>query len=196
MGIEGTVKAVEEDVIRTWLQRHKNGLLVRFKVAPEVEEFFRSFSGYAQSCREYGPAWLPLEKGGASPRVWDFKAPTMSEGQYSLNNIGEALMLGNNPSQRGDGSKLMAQRLVNISFLRMEGASSENGSAFVVDTIISRPEMEELSNAITRACGLFYGDYIKQVQFDIRVTCQPTQMLPWAPPQMAAPAISPSNIGV
>lgn len=159
--------AVQNNVISTRLQRHKNGLLLKVKVAPEVEEFFKSFGQAAENVRDYGAAWLdPKDKPGEPAKVplkaWCYR--TNGNTMYDMESLGQLLQVVN----RGRGIQL-----TNISFLRLVGASSDDGVSIVIDTIISFSEMKRLSDEITQACANFYGDYIKPVNFDTFIDSRP-----------------------
>lgn len=170
MTMEGTVKAMEEDVILTWMKRAKRGLHLRVKVSADVEEFFKNYAKVAESSRDYGTSWLPPDEKGKAPQVWHFRAPIVGDGSYTLNNVGENLNLNNGnlkATASGRGG------MMNISFLRLVGASEGEGVSFVIDTIISKPEMDDLAQQITKACAQFYNDYIKPVSHEIKISCIP-----------------------
>lgn len=140
-------------VIHTFLRRCKEGVRVDLKVEPEIEEFFKSWSGGSNSSVDnYGRQWHSLN--GSPIQVYDFEDRGMEQGRFSLWSPGRSLHL--------DGH-------VNVSFLRIVGASEGDGVSLIIEDLVSRTELENLAEKIKRGCAWFYMEYVKPVNYEITV---------------------------
>jgi hypothetical protein len=131
-----------KSVIAIFMARKRTGLEVNVKIAQDIEEFFKHWGGGGkQPTILSGRRWK-----GNNLEVWDMLGYDEEEedSKYTIHRIGQELIL--------DGSR------VNISFLRLVGASSVTGVTFVVDDVISRPGLERLSRKVTLACTKFYEE--------------------------------------
>lgn len=143
-----------EKAVNCWLQRHKSGVKVTVKVIPEIEDFFKTWGGGFQEGPQYGRLWKPMKSDGTQLSFWGYEKAAEEETNYSLNKTGAALF----DEYHGSG--------VNISFLRMVGASGENGCEFMVESPMSTEEMDRVGTAIVKAGEQFYLNYIRPVNIN------------------------------
>ena len=134
------------------LRRHQNGVRVFVKVLPVVEEFFRRWGG-GESEGPGGRLWQPM--GSEKLQFWAFDSTReFNDQNYSLFHTGRPLWID-------DG-------IVNLSMLRLVGASE--GAKFMIDAVISRPELDRISARLVKAAESFYADYIQTVDIGICVS--------------------------
>ena len=140
-------------VIDIILRRHKLGIKVKVKIAPEIEEFFKQWGGGVQEAPRFGRLWK--HKSNDKLLVWSFDANLQrdEEASYSIVHTG-------GPLRTDVGT-------VNISFLRLVGAVE--GTSFIYDAVVSKQELEKLATRIRKAAESFYTDYIQQVNMNIFV---------------------------
>ena len=134
------------------LRRNNQGVKVMVRVVPEVEEFFKRWGGGIAEAPTFGRLWkgLPDEK----LLVWSYDGGRMADGQqYSLSHTG--------------GSFFTENGHVNLSFLRLIGAS--DGREFMLDTVMSKPELDRIGARLVRASEQFYVDFIQPVDLNIYV---------------------------
>ena len=81
-------------------------------------------------------------------------AQTFNDHNYSLFHTGRPLWID-------DG-------IVNLSMLRIVGATE--GAKFMIDAVISRPELDRISTGLVKAAESFYADYIQTVDIGICVS--------------------------
>jgi hypothetical protein len=136
------------------LQRHKAGVKVRIKVIPEVEEFFKQWGGGIEQAPLHGRLWSAVD--GKPLKLWSFE--TEADGPFSLHKAGTKLI------DNYDGPEI-----INISFLRLVGASEGNGREFIVECVMSTEEMEKIANKIVKAGEHFYLNYIRPVNISCYV---------------------------
>lgn len=150
---EGTETAIHISVRRTW-----DGVLVHAKVHPIVEQFFERWSGGAQDIvQNFGRQWKAIG-GGVLPTAWKFRDPdTEDRGSYTIHTLGGPLILDE------DGPS----GIINISFLRLVGASQESGITIVIDTLISKKRISEISAKLFKAVEAFYADYLQPLYFGV-----------------------------
>jgi hypothetical protein len=148
------VQAVNRSV-DCWLSRHKSGIKVSVKVVPEVENFFKQWGGGLEEGPAHGRLWRPADD--RPIRLWSFDTNLKDENlQYDL------MKTGTNLVNDYDGS-------VNISFLRLVGASEPGGRAFILEAPISYPELERIAQRITRVSEQFFLNYVQPVNINVYV---------------------------
>lgn len=141
------------------LRRDSQGLRLRFRVAPEIEQFFRDLSGGTSGGVSHGRSWV--SPSGQKMMFWglDKELGEGEDGQrhynYTVVPLGTEL-LGDSP---------------NISFLRMVGAS-EQWQEFRINRPVSSPELERTAKRLQTAIERFYGDYLQQTGIAITITTQ------------------------
>jgi hypothetical protein len=139
-------------IVRLHMARHNGGIRIDLKLAPIVEDFFKQWAQGAkpEAVDNYGRNWLPVKR---DSRLLVYSFPTDHiESSYTIWHPGRNLSW--------DGR-------TNISFLRLAGASSEDGISFTVDDLVSKSELENVAERVKRGCGWFYTEYIKPTGFDI-----------------------------
>ena len=154
------ITSQETSVIAVGLRRTKEGIRVDVKVDPSVEAFFQHWGGDLRvDVGQLGRMWLPLQGRNAPLQVWHVM-PSIGAGDgggFDLFQVGQPLS-----SSLGLGG-------TNISFLRLVGASSAEGAAFVIADVISRDGLSQLAEGLRRAAGRFYEQFLKPaaVQVDV-----------------------------
>ena len=144
-----------ESIIRTRFRRHRDGVQVFLKVAPEVEDFFRHWSMDSNDdVISFGRHWMPSPGG----RLFVWRTPIEQDryedgGGFSLTHPSRPL--------RVDGR-------VNISFLRLVGASE--GVTFITEDLMSKTEIEAMAERVKRAQARFYQEYLKPLEVDVIIS--------------------------
>lgn len=136
------------------LRRHREGIKVEVKIASEMEAFFEQWGGGGQEGLSHGLSWKGVS--GEKLTFWTFETtmPRVDVPEtYSLFNTGASLLLG-------DG-------MVNLSFIRLVGAST--GREFICDCVMSRNELERVAAKMRRAAELFYTEFIQPVHLNVFV---------------------------
>lgn len=139
------------------LKRHKRGIKVKVQVWPEIEDFFKEWGGGASETARYGRLWKPAVEGGETIRLWSFDdvLRQSEETSYNLLNTGAGFF-----NEYGH---------INISFLRLVGASEPEGRSFIIEQVISRQELEKIGARVTKAAEQFYTNYIQSVNLSLYV---------------------------
>lgn len=139
----------ENDSIIVGIRRHRDGIKLNIQVLPEVEAFFEKWSGGLQERPAHGRLW----KATTSPLVlWGTGALNIAPSPmkpYSLIHSGCGFHTDHG--------------YMNISFLRIVGASRIEGVDVVVETVLGRGEISQLAQGFSEACNLFYSEYLQQV---------------------------------
>ena len=162
--MEGEVKKSGENLLYFNLRRSFNGLTIKCKACPAVENMFRELSNdEALDLREYGTAWVPV---GHPIQIYNFtQHNTTRPVSYTLSDI--------------HGPPLQSVRpgldLVNLSFLRMVGISEGDGITFTLKGVFELEELKRIYDGIIEAAPKFYNDMLKPVDMHIMVS---TQVLP------------------
>ncbi len=152
--IDASVAGEGHNVIEIILQRHRRGIKVSVTVDEAVEDFFKYWGGEATSHLSHGRMWHPF-KDGESLDFWNYEQPHYDEDtQYSLMHTGADLLVND--------------RVPNISFLRMKGATLSK--SFVVDTVIQRDRLASIARKLNRGAEQFYAQYIQDVRLGIFVS--------------------------
>lgn len=149
----------KDDAIIIKLYRSRVGVNVGIKVDPIVEEFFRKWGGGGQDdVRAVGAhrMWRGPDGQVTPLRIWTFQNREEEDAGYTLFQPGGPLMTESN--------------IVNMSFLRLVGASEPGGVEFTCDMVISRAELDRIAQRVRRASEMFYAEYIQPVGMRIRVT--------------------------
>jgi hypothetical protein len=144
--------------IDCYLKRDALGVRVHVKVSEEVEEFFKQWGGGIVEAPTSGRLWKQT-KGSTDPiRLWSFDArlPHMDEMNFILTSTGTPLIDPNNGH-------------TNLSFLRLVGASAPEGREFVIESVISRSELDRIATKICKASESFYMNFIQPVNINVYV---------------------------
>jgi hypothetical protein len=140
--------AIEIDLKRAVKHR---GILITVRVWPEVETFFEQWSGGLQERPSHGRLWHPIV--ATDPlNLWSLGIPNLgpnSSKPFSLLHGGANLIT--------DGG------FPNISFIRLVGASREEGQSCVVEAVMSQSELAQIGQRISEACHLFYSEYLQPI---------------------------------
>lgn len=149
------------DAIRLYIKRTDDGVQMDVQTEPRVEEFFKKWGGGGKIAPDQGRYWRRV-KGNTDPiLVWSY-APARrnlqedEEERYTLELAGRELITDRN--------------VVNLSFLRLVGVSE--GTSINFDMVLSRQELNNISQRILRAADQFYQDYIRTVGMRIVVSIQ------------------------
>jgi hypothetical protein len=135
--------------VSCFLRRCKEGIRVKVKVIPEIEDFFKQWGGEIQQAPAYGRSWLPIPGNDAPLRLWNFEQRLEDRSDYSLIHSGLPLVV--------------ERDAVNVSFLRLVGASEGEGREFIIQSVMGRSELERIASRIVRAGEHFYINYIQPV---------------------------------
>lgn len=142
--------------VNCWISRDKRGIKVRIEIIAEIEEFFKKWGGGLEEGPTAGRLWKPV--GDQPIKLWSFEmADDDNPAVGNLFRTGCALMDYN------------ISRPVNISFLRMVGASEPGGREFIIETPMSTAAIEKVSPQIVKAATQFYQEYIKPVNINLYV---------------------------
>lgn len=156
-----------EMCVRVRLRRFGAGIRVSVQVHPTVEEFFRSWSGNeAAPVAVSGRNWLALHKDSPALTVYALpalKPLTLDDGTIMrLDLPGQQLF-------QDDGSGRMQ---LNMSFLRLVGASQDLGQEFIIRSVMTLPEIKRLKESISAAAARFYTLYLKPIDLVVTISTQ------------------------
>lgn len=142
-----------DKAISTVIRRCSSGLELNVRLHEAVEEFFRASAGDEIIPIDlFGRKWLTSEK----LQVYDLPEPmsaavTINEKTYyRLDKPGSDLVTTNS----------LGHRCINMSFVRLVGASSEDGVTFRVSGVFEKDDVIALAGAITEAGNLICKKYI------------------------------------
>jgi hypothetical protein len=188
--VEALTNKNGEDVIQTSLRRTTQGLLVTVKTHPKVEEFMQRVSGgEVQSVSNFGRNWLteytePDRRVGDKVvqgskhifyprplRAYAFHTPfeifRTSDGTVvDMEKLGYNLMT-NRDDRNGD-----IYDQINLSFIRLQGVSEENGVQFLIKTVYSLAGLKKLRDGISAAQNTFAADYLKTIEYCVTTATQ------------------------
>jgi len=137
------------------MERHRRGIKVHVEVKPEVEEFFRLHGGGVKITAQHGRLWKTVSPDCPPLEFWSLEQ-NIKDPVYDVIRTGVELV------NRDSG-------LLNIAFLRLVGGSEPGGKEFLLDSVISTPELRILGGKIVKASEKFYMDYIQRVNLRLYV---------------------------
>ena len=142
-----------DKAISTVVRRSSKGLELNVRLHEAVEEFFRASAGEEIVPVDlFGRKWLSPEK----LQVYDLPesmkdAVAISDkAYYRLDRPGTDLI----------GVNSTGQRYINMSFVRLVGASSEDGVTFHISGVFEKDDVISLAGAITEAGNIICKKYI------------------------------------
>lgn len=136
------------------LRRGRDGIHLNIRVSPDVEGFFRKWSGEIHDpVYTFGRMWS-----GENLRVWGFRPPN----ENGMENINP------NPYTLGfvGGGLTTEEGTINLSFLRLVGASEGEGISLNLDTVMSFSALDRITQRMTHAIRSFYIDYLQPAEFE------------------------------
>lgn len=155
-----------ESVMIASLLRVKEGLKITIKVHPDVEALCRAFgAGEEQPIIAHGRSWLVPEK-GKPLSVWHMGSgggPIPCEGgYYRLDRCGQSLL-----DRQADGTFI-----INLSCLRLVGASEDAGVSFIVKGVNSPEGIRELGRALHLGVKRFYENHLLPIELIVTVSTE------------------------
>lgn len=152
------------------IYRSFKGLSVTVKIAPEIEELFRQLSvdsGHPTApVNLYGPCWTP-KKGQNKDSLKVYGIPDghqLNAEQYTSD--GDMTFRLNRPGVRLDSP-------LNLSMIRLVGASSEDGVTFDVSgAVYMESQIDDLLNKLQKAATDFYKLYFKEVSQSLLISVE------------------------
>jgi hypothetical protein len=154
MNIDTTINEVP--LINTYLRRTKDGVRVDVKVHPDVEAFFRKWSGGGQDdVRANGRTWKNAEA-GKRLLAWSFNNQDVIEQLRPI-------------SLHALGQPINSRELTNISYIRLCGASEGDGVSFLCDVVMGRNDLDRLGERLKRAQEDFYRELIQPMDVEIQL---------------------------
>jgi hypothetical protein len=163
-----------ETCVRVSFKRSRGGILVTTKVHPYLEELLKAWGGdESTDVREYGRNWRGL---GESPlKVWNLNTDpgkmTFQHGGFSISAPGGELYPG--WQNQGEGAPVrigQTSALLNLSMIRLVGASEPEGVTFAYRGSFSRPFLRDLSDKLVSASKRFYEDYLMPVDITMELS--------------------------
>ena len=140
----------QSDAIDIILRRHRDGIKLTIKTIPEVEEFFRRWSGEMTERPQHGRLWRSDDDRPID--LW-----TLGMANIGPNASRPWTLLHSGLGFYADHD------YPNISFLRMIGVSEPNGRSIVIEALVGRGEIATLGQRLSDACNMFYTEYIQSV---------------------------------
>ena len=157
------------------VRRGDKGLIILAKVHPDIENFVRGLgSGETYPVTRFGREWKGV--GGDLAQVYDL-APTSivgpqvfgTERYYALDQVG-AEPWGDRNIALG-GRTIMLNRVVNLSFLRLQGISAQ-GASFAFGGVYKSDEAITFAEDLKLACRAFFMNFLKPVNVVITLSTQ------------------------
>jgi hypothetical protein len=160
-----TIISKGDTLVRLDLKRGPQGLVVRAKAHPTLEELFATFSNGAHVApTTHGRLWMPVGDGAKLPMAYDastvpgignnFRSPL---GQFSLLQLGAELY-------RPDTA------YVNLSFLRLVGISKDPGIVFAVRGVWDLESVRTMGKMMNAGVKKLFDDFIKPIDVVIVTT--------------------------
>lgn len=165
------------------LYRSDRGLEVNVKAHPEVEQTISGWTGGTiQNVREYGRSWMntltreniygemetaPLSV-YALPNEPEFRQAlplrgVEGVGQYRIDAVGAPLR------NRDEGSLDSTGLVLNMSFVRLQGISRDDGVTFSVGQVITPLGLKLLGKQFSAGALQFTLDFLKPVSVNVEV---------------------------
>ena len=142
-----------DKAISTVVRRTSKGLELNVRLHEAVEEFFRaSAMEEILSIDLFGRKWISSTR----LEVYDLPeslkeaVPISDKSFYRLDRPGSDLT----------GTNSMGQRYINMSFIRLVGASSDAGVTFLVNGVYEKDDVVNLASLITEAGNIICRKYI------------------------------------
>lgn len=181
------VRKSGEDWIRTSIGRSHGGVSIRVWMRSEVEDFIRSLGTGAQSdVNVYGRHWKPLGVKDEGKQILIYDMSTHPVGPFSYDGkfnfhidqpghpiVKETLIPGEYDRDLGDRRPPKTSESLNISFLRLVGASEAGGVGFSVGGVYERSGIDKLAERIGQATTRFYAEFLKPYRCIVTVSTQP-----------------------
>jgi len=167
-----------EICIQTTLHRTHLGLTISVKVHPTVEDFIRNLgSGETQDVRIMGRHWQPI---GTKPlEVWNLASNPgrlqTDDGSYFRIDVPGYPLLnpgGGRPDGEGDPVPTVGRGDLNLSFLRLVGASEGAGVEFGVKGVYTLDQCRQIRDRIVGSARRFYVNYLQPVDMTVMVSTQ------------------------
>lgn len=157
------------------LSRAGVGLRIRVRCHPIIEEFFQGCQGMTtpiiDNVADFGRRMWEPTRGDSRRELQVYGIPRELQGEFAINNIryrldrpGDAIFL---PSGLDGGALVRGAKVLNLSFLRLVGTSSEDGVPFYISGVYSEDTMNELEAAITAASQEIYRQFMKPIRIEI-----------------------------
>lgn len=162
-----------ETVMQISVKRNTGGLFIAAKVHPTIEEFIRSLgTGETQDIRALGRHWTPYPA-GAEFAVYNMSTNPGVIGvgniQFRLDQPGN-MLLSDTAVAHPNGREYL--KAVNLSFLRIRGASESAGIRFHVRGVYTTEATLEIADRVKEACRAFYTMYLKPIDMTVMVQTQ------------------------
>jgi len=170
LDVVATVAKSGEIPIQVLFRRSLKGLTLTVKLLPKVEEFIRGLgSGEVFSVRTMGRHWLPV--GGQDLMVYDLNfnpgiLPTDAGGAFRLDRPG-GVILESEMTPTGH-----TRDVVNVSFLRLVGASEGSGVTFAVQGVFTDTAVKAMGAQVEAAEKKFFVSYMKPFNLAVMVCTQ------------------------
>lgn len=153
-----------ETMITLGIRRSSRGLLISTRIHPLFEEFFREQANEKLLVDEINRQWFHL-KDQPPLEIWHIiQDPGVVRGNaanYRINQPGSPLVT-TDPNGK----------VINLSFLRLVGASEPNGVTFEVKGAFTLTYIRQLASDIGGAVKQFYTDNLKPIDVTITVNTQ------------------------
>jgi hypothetical protein len=156
-----------ESLISIGIRRSARGIVLTARVNPIIEAFFQAQSGEQIEVDELHREWFPVGKDAESLKIWhivhDPGVVRSSGGVYSVNRPGHPLIMAGASPQ---------EKVMNLSFLRLVGVSSENGIKIEIRGAFTLNFIRDLASQTASAVKQFYIDCLKPIDIQVTVSTQ------------------------
>lgn len=169
-GVTELVVKGGETYMDAFLKRSRLGVSIKVTLHPIIEDFMRTLgNGSVQNVLEYGRYWTPVGRDKLLVYALIHDPGVMvsnSRTSYYINRPGSALQ-GTNDILGGGGDES-----VNLSFIRLVGASDEKGVTFAIKGVFSEAAIQGMARSIGNGLRAFCADYIKPVSCNVKIVRQ------------------------
>lgn len=172
VNVVGEVIKHGESCIRIVLHRTALGLSLQVKVHPIVEDFIRDLgNGEKMDIGIVGRHWVNLKD--ASKPLMAYVIPGMAIPSLGGIRVTLGEGLGQPLVMLDDGKPILKGQeradAINISFLRLVGASEGIGVTFGVKGVYGKETLEKLRDNLVRAARLFYIEYLQPMDLGLNI---------------------------
>lgn len=156
-----------ESLIAIGIRRSSRGIVLTTRANPVIEAFFQAQSGDQIEVDEINRGWFPVGAEAESLKIWhivhDPGVVRSPGGIYAINRPGQALIAPGATPQ---------EKVINLSFLRLVGISSENGVKLEIRGAFTLKFIRDLAAQAGSTVKQFYIDCLKPIDIQVTVNTQ------------------------
>lgn len=185
-GFEEIVMKRGETAAILQVRRSLVGVTLTLKVHPSIEEFFRFHAeGKSADVKGFGRIWSEIRRDSPPLQAYIVKREldpiTLDTGEVcDFNRVAHPLLDDGRDASREDGPlggggaapKSGRTRRINLSILKLVGASEGHGVSFGIRGVYTTDQLREIANKVGTGIRTFYSTYLLPVEMSAIVSTQ------------------------